>query len=178
MNEYKVTITETLKKDVYIEAENQAEAEQKAFDAWRNSEYILDAGDFVDVNFEAENTVPKMEMSYATLSSLFRSVNNRELPHITGYVVFTSDSFDKPYNEESRAYRISSNNKAYQSGMGGYSIYASCLDGTDPCLRLEAYMCGENAWKIEKCYMKKDDYNKLMVALSQKEKTRQDKDAR
>lgn len=178
MNEYKVTITETLKKDVYIEAENQAEAEQKAFEAWQNSEYILDAGNFIDVDFEAEDTVPKMEMSYNEMSSLFRSVNDRGLPPVGGYIVFTSDSFDKPYNEESRTYRISSNNKAYQSGMGGYSIYASCLDGTDPCLRLEGYLRGENAWKIEKCYMKKDDYNKLKVALSQTEKTRQDKDAR
>ena len=178
MNEYKVTITETLKKDVYIEAENQAEAEQKAFDAWRNSEYVLAPDNFIDVDFVAEDMVPKMEMSYNEMASLFSLANNRGLPPVVGYVVFTSDSFDKPYNEESRTYRISSNNKAYQSGMGGYSIYASCLDGTNPCLRLEGYLRGENAWKIEKCYMKKDDYNKLKVALSQTEKTRQDKDAR
>lgn len=178
MNEYKVTITETLKKDVYIEAENQAEAEQKAFDAWRNSEYVLVPDNFIDVDFVAEDMVPKMEMSYNEMASLFSLANNRGLPPVVGYVVFTSDSFDKPYNEESRTYRISSNNKAYQSGMGGCSIYASCLDGTDPCLRLEGYLRGEDAWKIEKCYMKKDDYNKLMVALSQTEKTRQDKDAR
>ena len=175
MKEYKVTITETLKKDVYVEAETQLEAEQKVSDAWKNGDYILDADHFVDVDFEAEDTVPKKEMCYVELSSLFTSVNDKGLPHITGYVVFTAGSFDKPYNEESRTYRISSNNKAYQSGKGGYSIYASCLDGTDPSLRLEGYMRGENAWQIEKCYMLQDDYNKLMTTLEQ---TRQDKDAR
>ena len=45
--------------------------------------------------------------------------------------------------------------------MGGYSIYASCLDGTDPCLRLDGYMSaehgGENGWKIEKCYVYQDE---------------------
>lgn len=178
MKEYKVTITETLKMDVCVEAETQHEAEQKVFDAWRNSEYILDADNFIDVDFDAEDLVPKVEMSYAELSALFKSVNDKALPHITGYVVFTSDSFDKPYNEESRSYRISSNNKAYQSGMGGYSIYASCLDGTDLCLRLEGYMRGDNGWKIEKCYMLKDDYNKLMTQLSPCVQPRLDKNAR
>ncbi len=178
LKEYKVTITETLKKDVYVEAETRHEAEQKVFDAWRNSEHILDADNFIDADFDAEDLAPKVEMSYSELSALFRSVNDKALPHITGYVVFTSDSFDKPYNEESRTYQISSNNKAYQSGMGSYSIYASCLDGTDPCLRLDGYMRGEDAWRIEKCYMLKDDYNKLMTQLSPCVQFRPDKDAR
>ena len=42
--------------------------------------------------------------------------------------------------------------------MGGYSIYASCLDGTDPCVRLEGYMelehGGKGGWKVEYCYIK------------------------
>ena len=40
-----------------------------------------------------------------------------------------------------------------KSDMGGYSVYASCLDGSDPCVRLDGYMFdehgGENGWKIE-----------------------------
>ena len=51
--------------------------------------------------------------------------------------------------------------KAYQAGMGGYSIYASCLDGTDPCVRLESYMAAEkggaNGWKIERCYTQEQE---------------------
>lgn len=165
MKEYYVTITETLRMKLEVEAESMNEAIEKVQDGWKNGKYILDADHFEDVDFEAENISPKKEMSYAELTTLFRSVNNKKLDPIVGYVVFTADSFDKPYNEESRTYAISSNNKAFQSGMGGYSIYASCLDGTDPCLRLEGYMRGENAWKIEKCYITKDDYDKLMSDL-------------
>ena len=46
--------------------------------------------------------------------------------------------------------------------MGGYSIYARCLDGTDPCVRLEQYMAaeygGERGWSVERCYMLREDY--------------------
>ena len=166
MKEYKVTITETLELEVEVEAESMAEAECMVSDAWRNEEYILDAENFIGVEFKAEDTAPKHEMSYGELSSLFSKVNHTDHPPVTGYIVFTEDSFGKPYNEESRTYAVSSNNKAYQPGMGGYSIYGSCLDGTDPCLRLEGYMRGENPWKIEKCYMLKDEYEKLETDLS------------
>ena len=53
IDRYKVTITETLKLSVEVEAKNQQEAEQIVSDKWRNSEYILDADNFVDVEFEA-----------------------------------------------------------------------------------------------------------------------------
>ena len=99
-----------------------------------------------------------VEMSYREMTKRFREAENSRREHLTGYVVFTEDSFDKPYSEKSRTYVISSDNKAFQSGMGGYSVYASCLDGSDPCVRLDGYMFdehgGENGWKIEKCYLK------------------------
>lgn len=68
-----------------------------------------------------------VEMSYQEMTKRFREAENNRGEHLTGYVVFTEDSFDKPYSEESRTYVISSNNKAFQSGMGGYSIYALYL---------------------------------------------------
>ena len=65
-------------------------------------------------------------------------------------------------------YVVSSNNKAFIEGMGGYSIYASSLDGSDKCVRLEAYMAdehgGKDGWKIEKCYVK-DDSNREMLDI-------------
>lgn len=94
-----------------------------------------------------------VEMTFAEMRSRFCEAENEGKEHLSGYIVFTQDSFDKPYDERSRTYGVSSNNKAFQAGMGGYSIFGSCLDGTDPCLRLDGYMFGENAWKIEKCYM-------------------------
>ena len=48
---FKVTITETLKKTVEVEAKNQHEAEQIVSENWNNSEYILDADNFVGVEF-------------------------------------------------------------------------------------------------------------------------------
>ena len=48
MKTYKVKITETLEKVVEVEAEDRDEAEQIVSDAWHNSEYILDAEDFLD----------------------------------------------------------------------------------------------------------------------------------
>ncbi len=178
MREYYVTITETMKMKLNVEAESMEEAVEKVKDGWRSGEYILDADHFADVDFEAEDITPKVEMSYPEMSVLFSSVNDKGLSHITGYIVFTADSFDKEYNEASRTYCVSSDNKAYQSGMGGYSIYASCLDGTDPCIRLEGYMRGENAWKIEKCYMLKEDYDRLLKDLEPYVRTPSDRGER
>lgn len=108
-----------------------------------------------------------VEMSYPQLKSHFRQAE-KERNHTTGYIVFTADSFDKPYTEEQRTYVVSSNNKAFIEGMGGYSIYASSLDGSDKCVRLEAYMAdehgGKDGWKIEKCYVK-DDSNREMLDI-------------
>jgi len=112
-----------------------------------------------------------VEMSYQEMTKRFREAENNRKEHLTGYVVFTEDSFDKPYSEESRTYVISSNNKAFQSGMGGYSIYASCLDGSDSCVRLDGYMSdehgGEIGWKIEKCYMKENSREMLDIIFGQ-----------
>ena len=94
-----------------------------------------------------------VEMTFAEMRSRFCEAENEGKEHLSGYIVFSQDSFDEPYDERSRTYGVSSNNKAFQAGMGGYSIFGSCLDGTDPCVRLDGYMFGENAWKIEKCYM-------------------------
>lgn len=172
MKNYKVTITETSKMDVYVEAESQLEAEKIIQDKWCNGEYILDADYFDGAEFSAveaeEEGDARVTMSYRELSNLFCDINDNELPHIVGYIVFTADSFNKEYNKTSRTYIVSSDNKAYQSGMGGYSIYASCLDGTDPCLRLEGYMRGENAWKVEYCYVMKSDYDMYLKEKGEK----------
>ena len=61
MKTYKVKITETLEKEVEVEAEDRDEAEQIVSDAWHNSEYILDAEDFKGVTFKAEPPARKRE---------------------------------------------------------------------------------------------------------------------
>ena len=106
------------------------------------------------------------------MTKLFRAAE-RAKQSVSGYIVFTADSFEKPYAEDARTYGVSSNNKAFQEGMGGYSIYGSSLDGTDPCVRLERYMAvekgGKDGWKIERCYMMSDTLEKAKALLPEKQ---------
>lgn len=71
-----------------------------------------------------------------------------------GVIVFAEDSFDKPYTEEERSYRTSSDNKAFYPHMFSNSIYANCLDGKDLGVRLDWYMYDEEEpWKVDYCYL-------------------------
>ena len=101
------------------------------------------------------------DMPYRQLTSEFyKQESGPSKEHLTGYIVFTQDSFSRPYPEMSRTYVVSSNNKAFITGMGGYSIYGGSLDNTDPCVRLEGYMAaehgGKDGWKIERCGLVKE----------------------
>lgn len=53
LSTFKVTITETLKLTVEVEAKDQDDAKQIVSDNWKASEYVLDADNFVSVAFEA-----------------------------------------------------------------------------------------------------------------------------
>lgn len=48
---FNVIITEKLQKIITVEAESREEAEQIVSDKWNDSQYILDAENFVDVEF-------------------------------------------------------------------------------------------------------------------------------
>ena len=98
------------------------------------------------------------KMSYKELRDIFYAAERETPPrHVHGAIVFTEDSFTKPYSLDSRTYFVSSNNKAYQPNMGGYSIFGSAKDGSDPLVRLDYYMRaehgGENGWKVDYCYL-------------------------
>ncbi len=113
-----------------------------------------------NINFKGvENNEKKEEMTWKELNQEFRKAEEKG-KSILGYVVFTKDSFTKEYTEKERTYEISSHNKAFIKGMGGYSIYANCLDGKDLNVRIEQYMTdiygGKDGWKIEKCYILKE----------------------
>lgn len=97
-------------------------------------------------------------MKYSELKAEFRQYNDQNWPHshLTGMIVFTEDSFNKPYTRLSRSYCLSSDNKAFWPHAAGYSIFADCLDGTDQGVRLEWYMAEEGnagGWKVEDCYI-------------------------
>ena len=109
------------------------------------------------------------DMSYQQLTAKFyEQESGPSKEHLTGYIVFTQDSFSQPYPEVSRTYVVSSNNKAFIPGMGGYSIYGGSLDRTDPCVRLVGYMAvehgGKDGWKIERCGLVKEGKEIATVA--------------
>ena len=114
----------------------------------------------------SEKALCEVNMTYATMRSYFRAAE-RARQHLSGFIVFSPASFDKEYSVESRTYAVSSDNKAFRPNMGGYSIYASSLDGSDPCVRLEQYMAseygGKNGWQIERCYMMSDEVERAIT---------------
>lgn len=52
MKSFHVEITETLSKIVTVEALTSEEAYNKVREAWKKSEYVLDADDFLEAGFE------------------------------------------------------------------------------------------------------------------------------
>ena len=113
---------------------------------------------------------PMEEVSYFELKNRMRDCEKEGRRHLVGYVVFTKDSFEKEYTEEERTYVFSSANKAFMPNMGGYSIYASSLDGSDRNVRIEQYMKdeygGEDGWKIEKCFVKDEEKREMIEIIS------------
>ena len=114
----------------------------------------------------SEKNQQQVDMTYWKLREYFRTAE-RQGQHLTGYIVFSPASFERKYPLESRTYAVSSDNKAFQPNMGGYSIYASSLDGSDPLVRLERYMAaergGKDGWQIERCYMMADELERAKV---------------
>lgn len=110
-----------------------------------------------------------VDLSYQMMRRYFYAAE-RVGQHLTGYIVFSQTSFDKEYSLESRTYVVTSDNKAFRPRMGGYSIFASALDGSDPCVRLDLYMAdehgGADGWKIERCYMTVDEVEKAKALLN------------
>lgn len=107
-----------------------------------------------------------INMTYQQMRGYFRAAE-RQNQHLTGYIVISQASFEKEYPLESRTYVVSSDNKAYQPKMSGFSIFAVALDGSDAGIRLERYMAvehgGKDGWQIERCYMAADEVERAKV---------------
>lgn len=97
-------------------------------------------------------------MTYHELKAVFRELKRTSPKEdLTAHIIFTEDSFDKPYPLIGRTYGVSSDNKAFRPDLGGYSIFAYCLDPTsDQGVRLDWYMADEgndDGWKVQDCYI-------------------------
>lgn len=90
-------------------------------------------------------------MKKLTLTELSEKNNWKE-----AVIVFTKDSFNKPYTEVERSYEVSSDNKYFHTDKISTSLYGDCLDGTEHGVRLDVYMNSpkkEDRWKIDYCYI-------------------------
>lgn len=104
------------------------------------------------------------EVSYQELKREFvqfesERKKNSSLVAKRALLVFTENSFKTKYSRQDRTYEISSNSKAFQHWMCGYSIFGCCIGDHDYC-KLSNYMADEGAedgWKIETCYILEDD---------------------
>lgn len=96
-------------------------------------------------------------MNYSELKQIFRELKRTSPKEdLTAHIIYTEDSFAAQYPLLRRTYRFVSDNKAFWPNMGGYSIFAYCLDGTDQGVRLDWYMAEEGhpgGWKVESCYI-------------------------
>ena len=70
MKKYKFEITETLQKQVEIEADSFDEAYRKLKKSYRNEEIVLDSNDYIDTEFKLIPTNP--------LEILSRKSNSKE----------------------------------------------------------------------------------------------------
>ena len=66
-------------------------------------------------------------------------------------IVFAESSFEKPFTELERSYKVSSGDKYFDGNMGGNSLFGNCLDGKDLGVRLDVYIY--EGWKPEFCYI-------------------------
>ena len=102
------------------------------------------------------------KLSYHQLKAIFRAwehQNPKPTVHLTACIVFKPESWPKEgYGFTSRCYTLSSDNKAFQPNTSGYSIFASCMDGTESCVRLDTYMALEHGdpktgWQVDYCIL-------------------------
>ena len=111
----------------------------------------------VDTILQICKKIGGIHMDYTHLKRVFQKLKHSSPSEdLTAHIIFTEDSFTKPYPLLSRTYSFSSDNKAFYPGMGGYSIFAYCLDGTDQGVRLDWLMAEEgnpDGWKAADCYV-------------------------
>ena len=105
------------------------------------------------------NTNEIKKITFQELRDYFyihNKARNWAIDVLQAVIVFTPDSFDKEYSEESRSYEIRSDANTFRDTISN-SLFASCLDGTDQGVRLDWYMeyygNKDDRWKVDYCYL-------------------------
>lgn len=93
-------------------------------------------------------------ISFATLEKMAKNKEWRN-----AVIVYKPESFDKEYSLESRSYEISIENRYFEKGKLGTSLFGDCLDGQDSGVRLDWYMKAlpsdniGKRWIVDYCYI-------------------------
>lgn len=84
-------------------------------------------------------------------SKVTAQYSDKRSNRLIGVVVFKSENWPgKDYSLSARSYQFVSDNKYFVSGLGGTSIFADSLDGSDRGVRLDYYI---REWEIDYCYI-------------------------
>jgi len=108
-----------------------------------------------------------IHMGYYEIQGLFSQYNRMvnwqdSRNNIRAHVVFSNDTPSwrrHDFTLEARTYRFWNCEKAFIDGMGGYSIFAGSLDGSD-YTRIEHV-----DWIVEDAYMEPEYYDRMMAVL-------------
>ena len=152
-----------------VEAKTRAEAKAKLKECLAEGNSI---NRIIKRKKKVENKTALIEskdnhITYDELKNIMRKAD-KDGKTLEGIIVFTEDSFDKPYSEEERSYKVSNEtSKGLQDGKISNSIWGDCLDGKDLAVRLDAYMYdGEDGWKIDYCYLLDNNEEKKTEAIT------------
>lgn len=104
-------------------------------------------------------------MNKLELNQLFDAIREHNMDHsiksqysdpepLSCVIVFKNESWPtrkEDYSLESRSYEFRSDEKYFLPEMGGNSIFADSLDGSDKGVRLDHYL---HMWKVDYCYVR------------------------
>lgn len=93
-------------------------------------------------------------ITFSELSDRFWNLNNKNLPRESAIIYFKPTEYTKDWSKDRLAFRIDSDNKMFQPGKCGYSLFGSSLADPDNYVRLDEPMRDPDdryRWKVDYC---------------------------
>lgn len=90
-----------------------------------------------------------LKLTQRTLFSILSEAREQNLS-LQAVIVFKPEAFKQEYSLEGRSYKISNQANYFDNTKISNALWGSCLDGTDPMVRLDWYI---HDWPIEYGYI-------------------------
>ena len=174
MKQFDVEITETLQRTVSVEAASREDAERLVTEAWNNEDCVLDANDFVDVDFK---TVGEQELSKAKgldvllvqpgmyPQKISIGTDLKDFQDAVGGTIAASYPFDDPvaivYNDEGKLTGLSLNRALRDEHGQMYDVVAGTFLVVGNGEEDFASLSPELAQKYEKHFHQPETFLKL-----------------